>query len=304
MACYHPQWAWSSLAVNVSGKRSLVFQESMGVPGSLMQIDCGHCLGCRIDKSIEWSIRVCHEMKYHERCCWLTLTYDPAHYPEHGQLVADHLRRFIKALRKHFGKGVRYFACGEYGEQLSRPHFHVCLFGVDFGEDRREVKKRGQFPVFRSELATKLWGRGFVEIGLLTRKSAGYTARYIMKKINGELAETHYQRYDEQTQDMFLLMPEFIRVSTRPGLGYQFFEQYKDTNWYTRDTCILEGKEFPIPKYYDKLMERHDPERMAAVKAKRIAKALERNPLDQTDSRLRVREEVKQAMTSTLSRQL
>ncbi|MNU02384.1 hypothetical protein D3C72_2460730 [compost metagenome] len=66
----------------------------------------------------------------------------------------------------------------------------------------------------------------------------------------------------------------------------------------------MEGKEFPIPKYYDKLMERHDPERMAAVKAKRIAKALERNPLDQTDSRLRVREEVKQAMTSILSRQL
>lgn len=304
MACYRPRWAWSSLAVNPSGKRSLVFEQAKGLPDSLMQIDCGYCLGCRIDKSIEWSIRVCHEMKYHARNCWLTLTYDDHHVSKDGQLVPGDLKKFIKALRKHFGPGVRYFACGEYGDQLSRPHFHICLFDVDFGQDRREVKKRNEFPVFRSETATKLWGRGHVEIGLLTRKSAGYTARYIMKKINGDMAETHYAKFNPATQEMYLLIPEFIRVSTRPGLGYRFFDDHKDGNWFDRDSCILEGKEFPIPKYYDKLMERYNPERMAAVKAKRIAKALARDPNEQSDSRLRVREEVKQAMTSTLSRQL
>ena len=42
-------------------------------------------------------------------------------------------KKFMKRLRKRFkGKRIRFYMCGEYGEQFDRPHFHACIFGVDF----------------------------------------------------------------------------------------------------------------------------------------------------------------------------
>jgi len=37
---------------------------------------------------------------------------------------------------------------------------------------------------------------GHCEIGALTFESAAYVARYIMKKVNGDLAAEHYKRTD------------------------------------------------------------------------------------------------------------
>ena len=76
-----------------------------------------------------------HEASTHDHNCFLTLTYDEANLPRHGQLLKRDLQLFFKRLRKLMGP-FRYVACGEYGDLRRRPHFHVALFGVDFCADR------------------------------------------------------------------------------------------------------------------------------------------------------------------------
>ena len=57
------------------------------------------------------------------------------------------LQKFFKRLRKSYGKKVRYFACGEYGPEHFRPHYHVLFFFDSsdcFSRDGNHVI--GEFP--------------------------------------------------------------------------------------------------------------------------------------------------------------
>ncbi|MNJ30706.1 hypothetical protein D3C77_253140 [compost metagenome] len=317
MACYHPITAWKSKHVNASGKRSLVFDSALGIPFSKLQIPCGHCIGCRIDRSAMWATRMVHEQKYSPCSCFLTCTYSNEFLPEHGQLVPKHIKAFVKALndkfgpelRAQFGRGVRYVLCGEYGDELGRPHYHIALYGVDFSGDRKYYKKSGSGDdLFMSETATRLWGRGDVYIGSLTPQSAGYIARYVMKKVNGDRAVERYSRVDPVTGEWYMLTPEFIRMSNRPGIGRDFFDDPANGNMYERGGFPLRNKHgavrmMSIPKYYDMCLERVDPEKLARVKSKRVAQAKKRKA-DCTPERLAVREEVCAAKVRQLKREL
>ena len=51
------------------GVNSLVYPDGLVVP-------CGKCLSCRIAKRREWTMRLWHELPYHQSSIFLTLTYD------------------------------------------------------------------------------------------------------------------------------------------------------------------------------------------------------------------------------------
>lgn len=38
------------------------------------------------------------------------------------------VQKFLKRLRKNYGKKVRYFICGEYGPKSFKPHYHILFF--------------------------------------------------------------------------------------------------------------------------------------------------------------------------------
>ena len=100
---------------------------------------------------------------------------------------------FLKRLRRAYPDAViRYFGCGEYGEELGRPHYHLCIFGFDF-PDKVFHKMSCGFKLYRSETLNKLWSHGHCLIGALTFESAGYVARYCTKKVTGALADDHYK---------------------------------------------------------------------------------------------------------------
>jgi len=306
MPCFHPVTAWRSRDLNPSGKRGLVFREELGLDNSQLEVPCGGCVGCRIDRSRQWTVRLMHESKLHEIKSFLTLTYDDLHLPANGSLCKKHMQDFLKRFRKrHYsstsGK-IRYFLCGEYGDQTWRPHYHAIIFGADFSDKRPHSKGSLGDQLYISETLDSLWGHGHCYIGSVTPESCGYVARYIMKKVNGKLAEDHYRRIDPLTGEFQDLLPEYISMSLKPGIGLGFYEKFKD-DFYPSDYSVLKGKKFPVPKYYDRQLAVSDPDLLADLKDARVEKALLRSA-DNTTPRLRVREEVLKSKLSQLSRKL
>lgn len=227
-----------------------------------------------------------HEASMHERNCFLTLTYaeDPI------SLNVDDLQRFFKRLRKR-GLSVRYFACGEYGEQLGRPHYHVLLFGEDFSFDRWHFYTNSKgFPVYRSPALERLWTAGNSEIGSVTFESASYAAGYTYKKISGAAAVDHYGRVDPYTGEWHQVKPEFAVMSRRPGIGAGWLDAHRHET--LRDDAVLSrGRLVRPPRFYDDRNAQVAPERVAQIKDDRriVAKA---NQWNSTDERLQVREAV------------
>lgn len=228
---------------------------------------CRKCKFCRVQNAKIWSYRCMHEASLYSQNCFLTLTYEDRHLPENGSLVRDHPRLFLMRLREHiYPHKIRYFGCGEYGSKLQRPHYHLLIYNYDFPDKKLLSKKRGN-PLFVSEKLMRLWPFGFSTVGSVTRQSAGYVARYSLKKVNGDISQDHYGQR----------LPEFLMCSLKPGIGADWYEKYK-CDVYPQDYLVVQdkGKSFKTrpPRYYDKLHSRFDPEAMDEVKQKRIEKVM------------------------------
>lgn len=293
MPCYHPQSGWR----DSDGK----FTKKETSHGRL-EIACGGCIGCRIDRSRDWAIRCHHEAQMHEENCFMTLTYDPRHLPKDYSVNLQHFQIFIRRLRKHTKRPIRFFHCGEYGDQTQRPHYHALLFGYDF-PDKEIVGKspNGKYYRYTSDKANRIWTRGAVELGSVTMESAGYVARYVMKKVNGDKAKEHYTRINPETGEICEVRPEYATMSRRPGLGYSWYQRYKN-DLYPHDFVIVDGRKYPVPKYYDRLLEKESPILMSEIRALREETYYEIN--DNTDERLAVKKEVKTHQLNHLSRGL
>lgn len=302
MPCYKPVPVWRSRLENPSGKRSIVFSENLGIDGTRTDIPCGGCIGCRLDRAAEWQARLIHESKMHTASCFLTCTYDDDHLPKDGSLNKKHFQDFLKRLRKHTNGGIRFFACGEYGDQTRRPHYHALIFGYDFADKRRYSRGAKGDVLHTSETLHKLWGHGQCLIGAVSPDSCGYVARYIMKKVTGQMAKDHYTTVNTTTGEVYDLLPEYIHMSTRPAIGLNFYEKFKD-EIIKSDFVLVKGKKRKTPRYYDKRLEKQNPFLYEETKFLRAEKALLRSS-DSTPERLAVREEVKLATIKPLTRNL
>lgn len=264
-----------------------------------LDLPCGQCIGCRLARAEAWSLRIMHEAQLHpDRSWFITLTYSPENLPANGSLNYRDFQLFMKRLRK-VSPGVRFFMCGEYGEQLSRPHFHACLFGHHIA-DLKQFKMTPAGTLYTSDSLSRLWGLGFVSIGELTKKSAGYVARYSLKKVTGDAADAHYTRVDSETGELVELTPEFCRMSLKPGIGANWYRKY-GRDVLSIDSVVHDGRKHRVPRYYDTLHRRADAGALESVKEARALRARV-HYLDQTPERLAVREEVQRARIRSLRR--
>ncbi len=243
---------------------------------------------------------------------FITLTYNDQNLPSDNSLNKAHWQKFMKRLRKKFAeKKIRFFMCGEYGEdqdalkvgkkKLGRPHYHACLFGFGFA-DRTQHTVRNGIPVYRSAVLESLWEKGYSEIGEVNFKTAAYVARYITKKISGAKAFEHYLDINYATGTFTEKLPEFTLQSNRPGIGKKWYEKYRD-DVFPHDNIIHDGRKIKVPRYYDKLAEREGDISIPELKRARVTRA-RRHQVDQTPARLRDREIVKTAQTKNLKRKL
>ena len=149
---------------------------------------------------------------------------------------------------------------------------------------------------------SEIWPYGFSLIGDVTFQSAAYVARYIMKKVTGDLAKDHYEYIDPDTGEIINLKPEYTTMSRRPGLGKGWFEKYK-SDVYPDDFVILNGKKMKPPKYYDRQYEIDDPKLFQKTKSSRVSKS--RQHVDNnTPDRLKIRESVQLSRLCLLPRPL
>ena len=215
---------------------------------SLLLLPCGQCLGCKFDIARDWATRCVCESLYHEKNCFVTLTYDEVHVPE--RVIRSDVQDFIKALRNR-GVKLRFFGSAEYGCENHRPHYHLILFGYE-PTDLKLFSKSNGFYLFTSYVLSSIWNKGFVLVGSLSFESAGYVARYATKKLKDE--------------DSFLFM------SNRPGIGYQYYLDH-------REEMIKEGKIYgkfgerstqPIPRYFDSKLREDFPEEYQKLVDKRL----------------------------------
>lgn len=191
-----------------------------------LDVPCGKCTLCLSMKSAQWAVRAYHESQLHEQNCFITLTYSDEHYPMDGKISKEHLNEFWRELRRLFPpRSIRYLACGEYGEQSHRAHYHALIFGADFRDGHVPTRQGG----YTNPVVEKIWGRGLVDITSLSVATCCYVAGYATKKIGNP--------------DTFVVM------SRMPGLGRGWIDKYrKEVN--THGAVVIDGRTFPIPKRY------------------------------------------------------
>jgi uncharacterized protein YodC (DUF2158 family) len=291
MTCHSPMLAWPG-PVNDNNKRPLVFKCPPGMTNDdALELPCGGCQGCRLDKSREWATRCMHEASCHSENCYITLTYSPENTPQFGDLCYKHFQDFMKRVRSKFPeKQIKFYMCGEYGENLEHskngryghPHYHACLFGLDFPDRRAYKQNKNGDILYTSETLEKLWSHGFTTIGDLTWQSAAYVARYVMKKQTGK-ALTEPQSNGFRAYECLLsggeivtLKSEFNRMSTggrlnSGGIGKKWFDRYKGD--LKKDFITYEGEKMKVPKYYDNLLAKEDPHELDRRKLDRAEKA-------------------------------
>lgn len=301
MPCYHPLLGYRSLSINPSGKRNIVFNKNQGFADMPVELPCGQCIGCRLDRSRQWAIRCVHEASLYENNCFITLTYNDENLPKDNSLCVEHFQLFMKKLRKKYGKGIRYFHCGEYGENFGRPHYHACIFNFSFRDKKLLKTLENGTKYYVSEQLNELWEYGFTMIGDVTFESAAYVARYITKKITGKNAFEHYNKINYETGEIIAeRRPEYVTMSRKPGIGKPWLDKFS-TDVYPEDYIVLRGKKLKPPKYYNAQYEKVYPSDYEKIKNRRIVNA-KKHSYNNTRDRLTVRETIQKYKFNLLKR--
>nr|QJB19408.1 MAG: replication initiator protein [Microvirus sp.] len=265
MPCYYPIRAYRAKSGRQpNGKWPVVFNLRDGYEDLPVDLPCGRCIGCKLEYSKKWAVRCVHEASLYEKNVFLTLTYNDENLPyaSDGQptLVKRDFQLFMKRLRKKYGNGIRFYACGEYGEKYQRPHYHLILFNFS-PPDLRVIQIRS-YPLYTSEGLSSVWNLGFHTIGDVNFESSAYVARYILKKNN--------------LKDYGLREKEFVLMSRRPGIASDWFDKNKN-DVYPLDAVFIQrnGKLIKMkpPRYYDNKFELFSDESLQTfMKVKRRRK--------------------------------
>lgn len=282
--------------------------ERKGSPLRYQLIPCKNCFACQLKYSAEWAARIMWECRRSEHNYFITITYDEEHLPIYesfkyidqdgqeeiyqndgtwsGTLEPEDMTRFINSLRKYFErkgiKDIKYFYCGEYGNQVRnsmgfRPHYHMILMNcpLDITQfyDTYLDNKQKKFH-WKSKELDRLWKKGMIDVGEVEFNSAAYVARYCMKKL---MLRGYYNKQDYAKNGK---IPEFIRMSRRPGIGMRYYDENKE-KIYENDNVILKTIHnntavFKPPKAFDNKFKEQFPERWAEIQESRQA-ASERN---------------------------
>lgn len=232
------------------------------------------------------------EARNHHLNSFVTLTYNNDTLPEDLGLNPTHLEHFLKRLRKKKWP-FRYYACGEYGDLTQRPHYHACLFGMDF-QDKKLLSRNNGNSLYTSQELNDIWQHGHTSIGDVTFESAAYVARYVLKKrlsVNGRRQTHSHFTLDTETGELTPIYPPFVRMSlATPIAGQWLSKNHGDIYNANKDFLVIRGKKLRPPKAFDKLFDAINPSKMENIRQQRI-----KNRKILTSDQLRAHEKITRA---------
>lgn len=283
MVCFKPIRAWQKTYWRLDAtpkeherEKKITFKEPPNKEHyRQIEVPCGHCLGCRLDKANEWAVRASLELNENQKNTFLTLTYAKAP-TNNGKMTLrkKDVQNFIKRLRKS-GENLSYIICGEYGDKTHRPHYHCIIFGYWPDDTVLAGISKTKIEFYYSESLEKIWGHGYVTIEKANYNSIAYTTRYTQKKAGlkgekrqytgeiekkikvderyGELYETTINKFIVQKYDKWGREKEFILTSKKPAIGLNGFLNNKEKILKNggiimkiNDKTVIK----PIPKYF------------------------------------------------------
>lgn len=171
-----------------------------------IEIPCGHCFSCHQSRAFDIMVRAVAESRMHDFSSFVTLTCADKYYDDvfpGGVLNHRSFQLFAKRLRKSIGK-FRYLMCGEYGENSSRCHYHVVIFGHRFVDG---FFSNGCWMC--SKVLYQAWPFGHITCSDVCNERIAYVAGYQLKS-------------NQAIQGV----PSYVRWSRRPGLGFPWLQKY------------------------------------------------------------------------------
>lgn len=242
-----------------------------------IKLPCGKCIDCRMAHAREKSIRCVHEAQMHEQNCFITLTYNDENLPPGSRLIYRDWQLFMKRLRKSLhNQSVGFMVTGEYGEKNKRPHWHAILFG--WRPDDLVLCKKNETgdPLYSSATLEALWAKNDSDtvpnyVGDVTLKSAGYVARYSLKKLVHGYDQNHNYH-------------PIHKMSSKHAIGKKWLEKH----WpdiFNYGECRVDGVSMPVPRYYEKWLQKNRPadwiRYVTETKSLKIEKAEKRQEEDE-----------------------
>lgn len=208
-------------------------------------VPCGKCPPCRSRRSTGWAFRMIQQQKVSNTSFMVTLTYNSDFIPitQNGYRTIDktHLQDYFKRLRKHssiknYGYGkISYYACGEYGTNTKRPHYHVLLYNAH--PDNIAA-------------AWKLGGKeiGSIHIAPLNMATIQYAFKYLQK------APTVGKSKQDDRNREFQLFSKGLGSSYLTPAMVAWHKADLKGRFYCPD---LEGKKVAMPRYYKEKLLLH-----------------------------------------------
>ena len=264
MACENPLLALDLGIDPETGSRKIKIMprrvgEDLGIleyrygKNCVLALPCGKCTACKEAYRKQWTERCICEAKLYEKNCFITLTYDELHVKKF--LCREDFTVFIRELRRLHS--VRYFGCGEYGEKSARIHGHFVLFGYMPDDLEPTGKSDNGVMIYKSKELESIWQKGNVIVEEFHPNNAAYVAGYVGKKLSkGTVYDDH---------------PEFIMMSTRPGIGYEYLIQHKD-EWLKYNHLIgPKGRIMKIGRYAEKILGISEEQKITNIDALRCS---------------------------------
>ena len=279
MSCYRP--LFGKFDGYEDGKSRYKILPSSGVPAEYPDINvpCGHCIGCRLDKSRQWADRMMLELDHSKTAIFLTLTYDDFNIPvacvlDDGSplftLDKRDVQLFMKRLRKAFdGREIRFYLAGEYGTETHRPHYHAILFGLSLADfpDIQPVRRNsfGQL-LYKSDIMYNIWKLGHVALAEVSWQTCAYVARYCVKKLGGDVSR--------ETYESFGVLPEFSLMSRKPGIAGFYAIEHPDSierskQYFSDPNGVSPRTSCVTPKFVFEKLQLTNPELYDTIKKQR-----------------------------------
>lgn len=184
------------------------YKESTPWVDKFIQVPCGKCSHCLINKQNEWIGRLILEYLYSKKTFFLTLTYDNDHLPLGYTTDKRDVVLFLKRFRKQIPvRSLRYFFVSEYGRQSARPHYHALLF-FNYDITHAQVLK----------ILDKVWHSRF-QISSFTLARARYCVKYLFKSI-GKASDRTSSSDSEDDREELSESKGSIRFDRKSGQNY------------------------------------------------------------------------------------